>query len=1612
MNNNIFSADLSTLTLNNNCLVKTINNTKNVVSIPYVINFTTDNSYIMYPKRDSRLGDIRQETERSIPALMASCNSLPNCRGFNDDGWVKHTVKNKLDSGTGTMYIRNGKPALGTYTYTNTLNMLNANNENNLIFAYIFIPTTQYYKFRVTTTNSAYAENDIYNRPCRIYLNSFQTVILDSYIQNNETRFEVIKKGTYLICIDVPQTDAANPTRVIPVSFEYMNQNIGTTHPDRALTTSWTTLNNLLITNCDTLLTNTNAWTLVDLFLNSANEYCKKDNNIISTACTDYYTNVPKYITKSLNEKNLLSNKSIYPDPINGEYGNWSISDTDWSKDMKNLSTEYGSCGKQATRTRSRTYYPPRYGGNENKQSPDTSDTQQKDVNCHTDTDVNTEWANRSCNNTIPSAIREAQFNSDITTLKTELDKYNKATLISGLSADNSKLNTCYTDWNGKSVSSFTLVGGDETNVSSKQVMYPNVCYMNNYKWTRSDTTNVLTMQTDGNLVLSKSDGTVLWSTNTGGNTNARLCVLRTGKLVIYTSDGTELWSYDSNNTIFSITDGMWYELSNINTIIAMKNSTTVVYGNISNRLCSNLFYSNGYTISSPNNKFQLQIKPNGAFYLYPSTNTNNVLWDSLTGNSASARIVLQPDGNLVIVPSNATNTLWKSDTNGNNGAYCELTDNGLILIRSKSNASIIKCLNPYDTDATIKRYFDIKGSDITLIGGDEKCINKQNYIFPYIRYSNGYTWENTKFKLSIQSDGNFVLYGKNNNSAVWAWNNVYDNGDYIIINSLGTIRLMSSTGKTARKEIPNDAVCFIELTDNGFLLIKKCSDSSFIFSCMNQIDSEGTAKLYYNGKGEDLIVSGSENMCIALNKKHIIFPYIRYTNGFEWFTTSTRLAIQTDGNFVLYANDSVTWASNTKTPENTNNTYVKITSKGSVVVFKTSNNEVLNTVSPELSQTEYPFVSIIRYSKGSFLSIKTSESGSIKFLQPNNYYISGSQNWKYVDTWERLTSDCKNNWIYLNNSGEEIGWINSRATRMSNNGQLTESLPWAATNNDTSSADKTAVVSNETINGISNIIHIVLINYLAERIYIQPSLFKEIVNKAKKLNDDTSDLGCTGDEYEAVNAYTINDYFSKLETSSDIVNPGFRPSFRFNRDYGGWHDNDTKHNDCTRFHNLYADNRYVTEKKSLADDGFKSMSGSKNDHINWLRNNRGASRYDTYWRVYYRTVDDFINFVNKKSFFTNKKIIPYKKSNFLSKINNALPYNTQGKIVENFINPICNLTNILKDPACSGSEYDTYKQYLTTMDTYCNKNPLNPVCSSYITKEIVSIENPTDIIKINEENKIKILNIQENACTDKLNYLDPRCVTINSKKPKIIQKQIQELDKESLLYKQLAANYGEEINYQTCIIGTNMLDKDKDMCKQLELNSVKYGSQLKSKRLEVCKQDSNIFHKECIELNKREQFPVITEYCAKDTNLLQKECLDFNKEYKLSEIKQQCKDNKTNNCKQLCKEYNEDFKDICFWENNQIYFILVFIALIIIGGVIGYFKFKGRKVINTQTQQTQPNTVYTQPGMLLNTTVPSTSPEQYQVAATPMQYQVVTLPQQDQAVEQIPTVVQPMNNT
>jgi hypothetical protein len=58
-----------------------------------------------------------------------------------------------------------------------------------------------------------------------------------------------------------------------------------------------------------------------------------------------------------------------------------------------------------------------------------------------------------------------------------------------------------------------------------------------------ADSSSVLFMQYDGNLVLYDGDSTPLWATNTDGNSGAFLRLQDGGNLVMYSSTNAPLWS-------------------------------------------------------------------------------------------------------------------------------------------------------------------------------------------------------------------------------------------------------------------------------------------------------------------------------------------------------------------------------------------------------------------------------------------------------------------------------------------------------------------------------------------------------------------------------------------------------------------------------------------------------------------------------------------------------------------------------------------------------------------------------------------------------------------------------------------------------------------------------------------------------------------------------------------------------------------------------------------------------------------------------------------------------------------------------------------------------------
>jgi hypothetical protein len=172
------------------------------------------------------------------------------------------------------------------------------------------------------------------------------------------------------------------------------------------------------------------------------------------------------------------------------------------------------------------------------------------------------------------------------------------------------------------------------------------------------------------------------------------------------------------------------------------------------------------------------------------------------------------------------------------------------------------------------------------------------------------------------------------------------------------------------------------------------------------------------------------------------------------------------------------------------------------------------------------------------------------------------------------------------------------------------------------------------TIHGVSNIKDIGLLTFNNEIIYIDAQTFKNYCTTVFNANDNESNLDCDDDGYTAINSYFIannNDRtktegaISSLVESSKNLKNILKDGIEFNINSGASHNNSKgskvnfNNKQCTQFHKLRNMNDNIIINKK-----FNKFSGLKH----WLSYFRSGT-YDWYWRVYYRTVDDYYKYYN-----------------------------------------------------------------------------------------------------------------------------------------------------------------------------------------------------------------------------------------------------------------------------------------------------------------------------------------------------------------------------------------------
>lgn len=436
-------------------------------------------------------------------------------------------------------------------------------------------------------------------------------------------------------------------------------------------------------------------------------------------------------------------------------------------------------------------------------------------------------------------------------------------------------------------------------------------------------------------------------------------------------------------------------------------------------------------------------------------------------------------------------------------------------------------------------------------------------------------------------------------------------------------------------------------ILQSGFVYTWKINSSKDDFEW---VTSNGKIKLIFQYDGH-LILRGNINK--SNNKGDIIWKNNTFETSENWKGKWT-LQMQFDGNLAIRNGRTQVWSTNTN---NNPGAYAELSNNGSFIIKNKDNKNICY---------------ILR-----------------KIYGDRNIYFNDDSNWKYCKN-NTSTDGILKDWYYYNNNGEKVEYIEGRVTLKTHN------QPWGMTDKNTTDDERNKSgmiepINIPQVNEPNKIVHVVLMNKLGERIYIEPQILLDIYNKGDKHNDDNVDLGCDGDEFNAVNAYNIDidNFINKLFNSSvklesgvfnNEKSNGVRNPYRFYKDYGAPHDNDKKLNidGCTPFFNLYNNQRYIQFKNPLKADGFQEARTSNiNLHENWLRDPRGegASTYSVYWKVYYRTINDYVKYLNSphspnKTAFTNKSMFNNKCINDLEYFVN---YKINQKNQSNFVNKLTN---------------------------------------------------------------------------------------------------------------------------------------------------------------------------------------------------------------------------------------------------------------------------------------------------------------------------------------------------
>ncbi|MFI5528770.1 ricin-type beta-trefoil lectin domain protein [Kitasatospora sp. NPDC051853] len=275
----------------------------------------------------------------------------------------------------------------------------------------------------------------------------------------------------------------------------------------------------------------------------------------------------------------------------------------------------------------------------------------------------------------------------------------------------------------------------------------------------------VVALEADGNLVIRDAAGAPLRDSGTWGTEGTRLLVRKDGGLTLYDADSKALWS--------------------TGTRLGEDLEGTVVPSGRTLR--------SGETVESKAGRLVMQ--PDGNLVLY-SKATGNSRWHSGTWGNEGATVTMQSDGNLVVRAADGR-ALWSTGTWTHRNARLVLRDDLDLLVLATDGSRPWATGTGKDAGAgrgvVLRATTVLSGGQAALEGMSGTALTMQedgNLVLTRagrVLWASG-TWGNPGAWVTVQSDGNVVLYA--GGRVLWSTGTWGHPGAHLVVQGDGNLVL------------------------------------------------------------------------------------------------------------------------------------------------------------------------------------------------------------------------------------------------------------------------------------------------------------------------------------------------------------------------------------------------------------------------------------------------------------------------------------------------------------------------------------------------------------------------------------------------------------------------------------------------------------------------------------------------------------------------------------------------------------------------------------------------------------------------------------------------------